>query len=454
MIKFPEDFLWGAACASYQCEGGWDADGKGPSIWDDFCHENGGRNIRDGRSGDVACDSYHRFREDIALMKSLHMGCYRFSVSWARVMPDGEGEVNPAGLAYYDALIDELLANGIVPMLTLYHWDLPSALQRKGGWLNRDIVGIFGRYARLIAERYGDRVKLFIPINEPQCVCFVGYGAGIHAPGWKLSGESLALIYHHLALAQSEAQRVIKAVVPDAVVGASSCTPLCYPEEDTPANREAAYRKSFELSEENWAFTFNVMLDALIFHRFDDTAPEVLKRFAVSVTQADWDAMEKPDFIGVNMYEGRMVAEDGSFVQYYPGFPSTASGWNVTPEVMHYGMVDVYRRYGLPIYITENGVSYDDMLFEDGQVHDPWRKQFLRRYLIELSKAIDEGVPIKGYLQWSFLDNFEWGDGYTQRFGMVYVDYPTLRRIPKDSAYWYAEVMKSNGISLNEVPNY
>ena len=149
-----------------------------------------------------------------------------------------------------------------------------------------------------------------------------------------------------------------------------------------------------------------------------------------------------------------MVAEDGSFVQYYPGFPSTASGWNVTPEVMHYGMVDVYRRYGLPIYITENGVSYDDMLFEDGQVHDPWRKQFLRRYLIELSKAIDEGVPIKGYLQWSFLDNFEWGDGYTQRFGMVYVDYPTLRRIPKDSAYWYAEVMESNGISLNEVPNY
>lgn len=449
MIQFPQDFLWGVACAAYQCEGAWNEDGKGPSNWDDFCHENDGKNIKYGHTGDIACDHYHRFREDIALMKQMHVGCYRLSISWARIIPDGDGEVNEAGLRHYDEVIDELLKNGITPMITLYHWDLPSALQRKGGWLNRELIAAFSRYTRIVAEHYGDRVKLFIPINEPQAIAVAGYRVGIHAPGWKLSEENIALIYHHLALAQSESQRVIKEIIPDAVVGASACTALGYPQQDTPENREAAYRKSFELRPGEWFFTFNIMLDELILRRFDDDAPELLKRFAAGIPQADWDAMETPDFVGVNSYDGFMVAEDGTVVPPHDGAPQTACNWFITPEVLHYGPVNVYKRYGLPIYITENGTTCQDMIFRDGKVHDPKRIDYLHRYLVELNKAIAEGVPVKGYLLWSFMDNMEWADGYTQRFGLVYIDYPTLRRIPKDSAWWYAKVMETNGACLN-----
>lgn len=450
MVQFPKDFLWGAACAAYQCEGAWDEDGKGPSNWDDFCHENNGKNIRDGKTGDIACDHYHRFREDIALMKQLNIRCYRFSLSWSRIIPDGDGEVNEKGLRHYDEVIDELLKNDMVPMVTLYHWDLPAALQRKGGWLNRDTVAAFERYARIAAEHYGDRVKLFIPINEPQAIAVAGYRVGIHAPGWKLSEEDIALVYHHLALAQSAGQRAIKAAVPDAVVGASSCTALAYPEKDTPANLEAAYRRCFLLPEGGWFFTFNILLDELILHRYDESAPEVLKRFAASIPQADWDAMETPDFIGVNSYDGYAVREDGSEAEYPAGFPQTACGWRITPEVLHYGIVNVYRRYGLPVYITENGITCNDIIYLDGKVHDPKRRDYLHRYLTELNKAIQEGVPVRGYIQWSILDNMEWADGYTQRFGMIYVDYPTQRRIIKDSARWYARVIATNGAILNE----
>ena len=454
MVQFPSDFLWGAACAAYQCEGAWDEDGKGLSNWDDFCHQYGGMKIKNGQNGDIACDHYHRFREDIALMKQMNIGCYRFSISWARIIPDGDGEVNEKGLAHYDEVINELLKNGITPMVTLYHWDLPNALQQKGGWLNRDTVAAFGRYARIFAKRYGSRVKLFIPINEPQILTVAGYRVGIHAPGWQVSPESIARIYFHLALAHSEAQRAIKEIVPDAAVGASSCLPLGYPEKDTPANREAAYRKSFDMAETAWDFTFNVMLDMLIQHDCDPSAPEVLKHFIAGIPQADWNLMTVPDFLGVNSYDGVMVAEDGSVLKQCDGAPQTASGWPITPEVLHYGMVNVYKRYGLPIYITENGISCQDMVFLDGKVHDPKRIDFMYRYLTALSRAIAEGVPVKGYLHWSIMDNMEWADGYTQRFGLIYIDYPTLRRIPKDSAWWYAKVIETNGGILNEDPIY
>jgi len=450
MVQFPSDFIWGAACAAYQCEGAWNEDGKGPSNWDDFSHENGGSNIKLGQNGDVACDHYHRFREDIALMKQLHVGCYRFSLSWSRIIPDGDGEVNEKGLAHYDEVIDEQLKNGITPMITLYHWDLPSALQKKGGWLNREIVTAFERYASIVAKRYGDRVKLFIPINEPQAVAVAGYRVGIHAPGWKVGVKDIALIYHHIALAHSAAQRAIKEIVPNAKVGASSCLPLGCPEKDTPANREMAYRKSFDQSSQPWDFTFNVMLDPLILHRYDNTVPEEVKQFAKTISHEDWAAMETPDFIGANSYDGFTVRENGSIVEQPVGAPQTACGWPITPEVMHYGMANVYKRYGLPVFITENGISCQDMVFRDGKVHDPKRIEYLHRYLVELSRAIQEGVPVMGYLQWSLMDNMEWADGYTQRFGMIYVDYATLKRIPKDSAYWYAHVMETNGASLNE----
>ncbi len=447
MKQFPKDFLWGVACASYQCEGGWDADGKGPNIWDDFCHDAAGAHIKNGDTGDVACDTYHLFREDAALMKSLSIRAYRFSVSWARVIPDGDGQINEAGLQYYDDLVDELLKNGIEPMITLYHWDLPSALQRKGGWLNRDIADAFGRYAEILARRFKGRVNKYMTINEPQCVAWLGYGNGAHAPGLQLSETELARVYHVLALSHSEAYRRIKAVDPDALVGCAPCGRLAYPREDTPAGREAAYKASFDLSE-NWAFTFNIFLDSLILKCYDDSAPEPVRRFAASIPAEDWKKMEAPDFIGINVYNGVMVDEAGQGVKAYPGFPLTGCKWLVTPEVMHYGPLNIFRRYGLPIYITEDGQSCNDRIFLDGKVHDPDRIDFLHRYLMELHKAIEDGVPVRGYLQWSFLDNFEWSEGYNERFGIVYVDYPTLRRIPKDSAAWYKTVIETNGASL------
>ena len=449
MKQFPENFLWGAACASYQCEGAWNEDGKGRSIWDDYCHDPSAKNIKNGDTGDIACDCYHRFREDVALMADHGIKAYRFSISWPRVIPDGDGKVNEAGLRFYDELVDELLKKGIEPLVTLYHWDLPSALQDKGGWLNRDIIDAFGRYAEIIAKRFQGRVRKYMTINEPQCVTMLGYGVGVHAPGLRLGEEKLAKIYHHLALAHSEAQRRIKAVLGDeAQVGIVPCGRLCYPEKDTPENRESAYLASFDLSREGWGFTFNIILDSLIRRGYDASAPEAVKRFAAEIPPSDWDLMEAPDFIGINVYEGDMVDEQGEPVKAYAGFPMTATKWHVTPEVLHYGPANVYRRYGLPVYITENGQSGNDRIFLDGQVHDPDRIDFLHRYLLQLHKAIEEGVPVMGYLQWSFLDNFEWSQGYNERFGIIYVDYPTLRRIPKDSARWYRDIIESNGARL------
>ena len=450
MVKFPKDFLWGVACASYQCEGGWDADGKGRNIWDDFCHEIDGRHVKNDDTGDVACDVYHLYREDVALMKAHNIQAYRFSVSWSRVIPDGDGEVNEAGLRYYEDLVDALLEAGIEPLVTLYHWDLPSALQMKGGFLNRDIVAAFGRYARIVAERFGSRVKKYMTINEPQCIAALGYGNGVHAPGWKLGGEYVARVFHHIALCHSEAQRQIKAACgPDTQVGIVPCGRLCYPGEETPENIEAAYRASFDLSGEGWLFTQNIILDSLILRRYDDSANAHIRRFADTIPESDWALMEKPDFIGINVYNGAEVDASGAEVKRYPGFPLTACKWPVTPKVMHYGPAHIYRRYGLPVYITENGLSCNDMIFLDGKVHDPKRIDFLHRYLTELAKAVADGVPVLGYMQWSFLDNFEWSSGYDERFGIIYVDYPTLRRIPKDSAAWYARVIATNGDCLN-----
>ncbi len=448
MNRFPKDFLWGVACASYQCEGGWDADGKGPNIWDDYCHDRTHPHIKNGETGDVACDSYHRFREDVAIMKAHNIRAYRFSISWARVIPDGDGAVNEAGLAYYDALIDELLKNGIEPLITLYHWDLPSALQDKGGWVNRAIVDAFGRYAGILAARFKGRVKKYMTLNEPQCAARFGYGLGVHAPGLTLSEEKVAQVFHHMCLAHSAAYRAIKAVDDTAQVGVASCGAMCYPEADTPAGREAAYKAMFDLQRDDWAFTFNIFLDSLCLKKYDETAPACVKRFADTIDPADWALMEAPDFIGVNVYNGHAVHENGENAVRYPGFPVTGNKWPVTPEVMRYGPANIAKRYGLPVYITENGQSCNDRIHLDGQVHDPERIDFLHRYLLELSKAVQEGLDLRGYMQWSFLDNFEWNSGYGERFGIVYVDYRTGARTPKDSARWYAHVIETNGECL------
>lgn len=451
MIFFPDDFLWGAACASYQCEGVWNEDGKGPNIWDDFCHEYKGHRIRHDETGDMACDFYHRYREDIALMKAHGIQAFRFSISWARIYPDASGRVNGAGVQFYQDVCDELLHSGIEPMVTLYHWDLPSWIQERGGWQNRQIVEWFGVYARTMAEALKGRVRKYMTVNEPMCIANNGHGIGVFAPGYKLDVEKLVRIFHYVALCHSEAQRQIKAVDPSAQVGLACNGRMLYPEKDTPENREAVYRRTFDLHE-NWTEGYNTVPDSLIFRRWDPSIPEGVRRFADTIPSSDWEAMEKPDFLGVNLYGGGMVDEAGNDIPFPTGGPRTANRWPITPEIMHYGIAAIYRRYGLPIYITENGISCNDRVFLDGKVHDPERIDFLHRYLTELYKAIQEGVPVKGYLQWSIMDNFEWASGYEERFGLVYIDYQTLERIPKDSFAWYKQVIKSNGTSLNEIP--
>ena len=448
MTRFPSDFIWGAACAAYQCEGAWNEDGKGPSIWDDFCHALGEPRVKNGDTGDTACDCYHRVEEDVALMKAHNLKAYRFSISWPRVIPDGDGKVNEAGLAYYDRLVDALLAAGIEPMPTLYHWDLPSALEARGGWRNRQIADWFARYAEIIARRFLGRVKRIMTINEAQCVVALGYGMGTLAPGLKLPDEELARIYHNVALAHSAAQRAIKAVSKDIQVGFVPCGEINFPQDDTPEACEAAYRATFALTH-RWDFRFNIVLDSLMLHRYEYTAPAAVQKFAATIPASDWDLMEAPDFIGINIYNGTEVGLDGEPTPRAPGRPLTACKWPVTPRVMHYAPLFLYRRYGLPMFISENGLSCNDMIFLDGQVHDPKRIDFLHRYISELAKAIEEGAPVLGYLHWSFLDNFEWASGYDERFGLVYVDYPTQRRIPKDSAAWYAKVIETNGDCLN-----
>ena len=449
MIRFPSDFIWGAACAAYQCEGAWNEDGKGPSIWDDFCHALGEPRVKNGDTGDTACDCYHRVDEDIALMKAHNIRAYRFSISWPRVIPDGDGAVNEAGMAYYDRLVDALIEAGIEPMITLYHWDLPSALELRGGWRNPQIAGWFAHYAEIVARRFAGRVKRIMTINEAQCIVGLGYGAGIHAPGLRLPEEELARLFHHVALAHSAAQRAIKAVSPDFEVGFVSCGALCYPRNDTPAGREAAYRASFEM-DRYWTFNFNIVLDSLVLRRYDDSAPEAVCRFAATIPDGDWALMEAPDFIGINIYYGQEVDDAGRPTPHRPGCPVTACKWVIAPKVMHYGPLSLYRRYGLPMMITENGLSCNDVVCLDGAVHDPERVDYLHRYLAGLSEAIREGAPVKGYLHWSFLDNFEWNSGYDERFGLIYVDYATFERIPKDAARWYAKVIETNGACLND----
>ena len=439
---FPKDFIWGVACASYQCEGAWNEDGKGRNIWDDFTHVPG--NILNGDTGDRACDSYHRWAEDVRLMKQFGIQAYRFSISWARIIPDGDGAVNEKGLEFYDNLVNALIASGIKPMITLYHWDLPSALQDKGGWLNRDIVAAFGRYARVIAEHFKGRVDTYMTLNEPQCVTGLGYLEGIHAPGWKLGEREALKCYFNLCLAHSEATRQIRqALGQDCRIGVASCGRLCYPRVDTPAGREAAYKATFNPAD--WVFSMNIFLDPLFFRRFAEGSPKVVEEFAAGISQADWDSMEAPDFVGINVYQGDPVEEDGSMSPIPAGFPLTATKWKVTPEVLHFGPMQIYQRYGKPVLITENGLSCNDRVYLDGKVHDADRIDFLTRYLRSLSQASKEGVPLMGYLQWSFLDNFEWSNGYNERFGIIYVDYESCDRIPKDSAQWYAQVIASNG---------
>lgn len=449
-MSFQKNFAWGTATAAYQIEGAHREDGKGLSIWDVYTHEPG--IVADGYPGDVACDHYHRFREDVALMKQLGQRAYRFSLSWSRIFPEGIGTINEKGAQFYSDLIDCLLENGITPHITLFHWDLPYALHKKGGWLNDGSVQWFADYAAKVTELYSDRVEYFITFNEPQCFVGHGYGNGTKAPGLKVGYKDLFQITHNVLKAHGAAVKAMRAAAKQPIkIGYAPTCGAFMPATDAPADIEAARKRYFTCPplSENVMWNVAWWSDPVLLGRYPEDGLALYKDFLPEITQEDMKLISQPlDFYGQNIYNGREVAADPDgnpiLVSRKEGFPLTANKWPVTPEALYWGPRFLYERYKLPISITENGVADIDMVCADGKIHDPNRIEFLRQYLTALERATDDGVPVIGYFLWTFMDNYEWSLGYTTRHGIVYVDYQTQQRIPKDSAYWYQEWIKTH----------
>ena len=448
MSNFPKDFIWGAASSAYQIEGFSTEDGGGASIWDTFSHTPG--KIAYGDHGDIACDAYHRYEEDIALLEELGAKAYRFSTSWARIDPNADGNWNPAGVAYYDRLVDACLQKGIEPYMTLYHWELPQACEDRGGWREEETAHAFGRFAGFMAGHFKGRVKHYFTLNEPQCTTSLGYQQGIHAPGLLLELPDVFRVHVHQMIAHGLAQRAIKEIDPAAVVGIASTGNLCYPE--TEADVAAARSATFARAEDFWVFTHHWLLDPIVLGRFPDCAGTALEPLAASVTAQQMALIHTvPDMLGFNVYNGhavRAAGQDFEQVPKYAGFPRTGLKWPVTPQVLGWGMKFLHERYNLPMFITENGLSCNDRIYLDGKVHDLDRIDFLVRYLDCLHEAMELGADIRGYFHWSLTDNFEWHSGYGDRFGLVYMDYPNLRRIPKDSFRWYKDVIRTGEVAF------
>lgn len=453
---FRDDFVWGVASSAYQIEGRDAEDGCGKMIWDTFTEE--GR-ILDGQSASVACDNIHRYREDYAMMRLLGIRAYRFSVSWARIMPDGTGRVNAKAIALYRDMIMEMKKNKIEPYLTMYHWELPQALQDRGGWLNEEIIQWFGDYAKVIAENFSDLCEYYFTLNEPQCFVGLGHLSGVHAPGKKLSYAETFQIAHNALRAHGQAVINLRKYAKRPIkIGYAPTCGMAYPATESPEDIEAARKALFSFLNpmDNWTWNVAWFSDPVFLGKYPEEGLEKFKEYLPVITKEDMQLIAQPlDFMGQNIYNGYAVraGKDGEpeYVDRKPGYPKTAANWPVTPDCFYWGVKFLYERYRKPLYITENGMSCHDIVSSDGQVHDPNRITFLDLYISALQKASDNGVDVRGYFLWTFLDNFEWDKGYTERFGIVYVDFATQKRIAKDSAFWYQDVIRTNGgiLSVN-----
>lgn len=452
-VTFPTDFLWGTATSAYQIEGAVQLDGRGESIWDRFCRTPG--SIAHGASGDVACDHYRRFAEDIMLMRELGVSAYRFSIAWPRVVPQGRGAVNEAGLDFYDRLVDMLQSAGIQPFATLFHWDLPQALQESGGWTRRETAQAFGDYAQVVARRLGDRVCHWITHNEPWCTSMQGYQTGKHAPGLTSWTAALAAS-HHLLLSHAMAAAALRACSKGVQVGIALNLCPAHPASTSAADADAA--RAFDGHFNRW------FLDPLFGRGYPE---DVLRDYAADarlpedwntiVAPGDLDAIATPlDFLGVNYYNRAIVRsevvpeQDNAARSTHPAPESewTSMGWEIYPAGLYETLLRVHRDYAPPrMFITENGASFQDSPDPDGRIRDTRRSEFLRDHFLSAHRALDAGVPLAGYFVWSLLDNFEWERGYTQRFGIIWVDYATQERRLKDSARWYREVIAANAIA-------
>jgi len=454
-VTFPQGFLWGAATSSYQIEGSPTNAGGGPGVWDTFCQRPGA--IRYGDSGDTACDHVNRFREDVGLMREMGLKAYRFSLSWPRLLPEGVGTPNEAGLAFYDALVDELLEANIDPWITLFHWDYPQVLYDRGGWLNPESVRWFADYTRLVVERLSDRVQNWFTINEPQVIIHLGLAEGIHAPGVKLSLEEQLLATHHLLLAHGRSVQVIREVAKTpprigwAPVGVTK-SPACRRTSDAEAATvEAARQATMDICEPNlWNNTW--YNDPVFFGHYPEEGLRTFGKSLPEFSADDFEIISTPiDLLGLNIYFSTPIEPDegGGYREkdFPPGYPRTAFDWPVVEECLYWGARFHHERYQVPIYITENGLANIDWVAADGKVHDPQRIDYFTRHLSRLNQAISDGADVRGYFHWSLLDNFEWAEGYGKRFGLIHVDFNTQKRTPKESAAWYSEVIKANGLT-------
>ncbi len=443
---FCKDFLWGAASAAHQIEGAYLEDGKGMGIWDTFEQETG--YIIRNENGNVACDHYHRYREDVAIMKELGLKSYRFSVSWPRVMPEGYGTVNEKGLQFYIDLVNELTEAGIEPMVTLFHWNLPTAIYELGGWENPQVVDWFEQYTDVVTTALGKKVKYWMTFNEPQLFIGAGLNAGVFAPFEKKSTEALMRISKNVYLAHGKAVRIIRKNCQNSIVGMAPTGEIVIPRDMNAESIERARKLSFSMKKENFTSSITWWSDPVFFGKIPEDAQAIFGECLPVLTKEEWEIVTEPlDFYGFNIYQGLedldSTEEYGPYA--YPGSPKTSMDWNVTPEVLYWSCRFLYERYGKPIMITENGMSSFDWVSLDGKVHDPNRIDFLHRYLRSIKDAVSEGIPVLGYQYWSIMDNFEWINGYDKRFGLVYVDYRTQKRTIKDSACWYRDVIATNG---------
>ncbi len=445
-ITFPEGFIWGIASSAYQVEGAWNEDGKGISIWDTFVHTPG--KIVNDETGDVSIDHYHRYKEDAAMMAELNLRHYRFSTAWTRILPAGTGPVNPKGLAFYDRLIDTLLRHKVEPYLCLFHWDLPQLLQDKGGWPNRETAYAFADYARVVAKHFGDRLNVIFTHNEPWVAAFAGHFLGMHAPGTRDLGAALRAA-HHILLSHGLAAEAIRAEAKKPIkVGITlNLTPV-YPASDSKKDIEAVARVD--------AIMNRITLDPLLKGTTPIKEFKIVKPFVGSLIKpGDLEKIRSLDLLGVNYYSRAVIKHSAkvpivNVEQVNPEGNEYSGMWEIFPEGLYALLTRIQKDYApqCELMITENGIPVPDGLDSDGRIRDERRIRYLKNHIYQVHRAIQYGVPIKGYFHWSFMDNFEWALGYGQRFGLVYVDFKTQKRTVKDSGTWFSEVIRSNGFGV------
>ena len=446
---FDEKFVWGASAASYQIEGAWNEDGKSESIWDMFSKKEGAVYRR--QNADVACDHYHRYKEDVAIFKEMGLKAYRLSIAWTRILPDGTGEVNQKGLDFYNNLIDELLKNDIVPYVTLFHWDLPKCLYMRGGLMNPEFPDWFTNYAKIVVKEFGDRVKHFMTFNEPTCFIAGFVNGKTNAPGLQMSPAETIPMAHHLLLAHGRAMRAMKECRNDIRVGIAQQGKFYYPETETPEDIEAARKMTVDTMQENWYDSVCWWSDPILFGEYPKEGLEKYGQYLPKGWEEDLKEIHTSvDFFAQNYYMGTMYSAKKGVVLQKPGSARNSVGWDVTPAGIYWAIKFLYEKYGKALVISENGIPCHDWVSTDGKVHDPNRIDYMRTYLRNVERAINEGSLVEGYFYWSATDNFEWTLGFAPRFGLVYVDYETQERVIKDSGWWYKKVIESNGLEIQK----